>query len=187
MQSTAATEVAVWLGGLPEWDLADLYTGINVPELARDLEKASVDIVAFETRWKGTLAVDADSSLDKFGEAMQAYEALEELIGCATSYANLVYAVDASDPKRAKRYGDIQGKMTDVSASLRFFVLKLNFVDNELIMQVFDINPAFGNYRPSVLNFRNNKPYSLRIESNSCSTRSRSPVTAPETSCSMRR
>jgi len=44
---------------LPEWNLADLYSGIDAPEIARDLEKMDADCVAFETDYKGKLAENA--------------------------------------------------------------------------------------------------------------------------------
>ena len=43
-------------GKLPEWNLADLYSGIDAPEVARDLQKMDADCVAFETDYKGKLA-----------------------------------------------------------------------------------------------------------------------------------
>ena len=43
-------------GRLPEWNLADLYSGIDAPEVARDLERMDADCVAFETDYKGKLA-----------------------------------------------------------------------------------------------------------------------------------
>ena len=41
---------------LPEWNLADLYSGIDAPEVTRDLEKMDAECVAFETDYKGKLA-----------------------------------------------------------------------------------------------------------------------------------
>ncbi|MGY4285355.1 hypothetical protein ACVWXO_004575 [Bradyrhizobium sp. LM2.7] len=41
---------------LPEWNLADLYSGIDAPEVARDLERMDADCVAFETDYRGKLA-----------------------------------------------------------------------------------------------------------------------------------
>jgi len=43
-------------GKLPEWNLADLYSGIDAPEIARDLARMDVECVAFETDYKGKLA-----------------------------------------------------------------------------------------------------------------------------------
>jgi len=167
MSATASAGSAAGLGDLPEWNLADLYSSMDAPELARDLEKASADAVAFEARWKGTLAIEAGrGGAGKLGEAMRTYEALEELVGRVVSYAGLVYAGDTSDPKRSKLYGDVQEKMTDASAHLLFFALELNLVDDELILKALDADPAFGHYRPWVLDLRKDKPYQLedRVE-----------------------
>ena len=78
----------------------------------------------------------------------------------------LVYAGNTTDPQRAKLYGDIQEKMTDASAHLLFFALELNLVDDALIGAALDADPAFGHYRPWVLDLRKDKPYQLedRIE-----------------------
>jgi oligoendopeptidase F len=43
-------------GKLPEWNLADLYSGIDAPEVTRDLQKMDSECVAFETDYKGKLA-----------------------------------------------------------------------------------------------------------------------------------
>src|SRR3954469_23438885 len=119
------------LGDLPEWDLADLYPGMDAPELKRDLDKAASDAAAFESRWKGTLGAEAGKGAEGgLGACLAEYEALEELIGRIVSYASLVYAGDTTDPKRGKLYGDIQEKMTDASTHLLFFALELNKVDD---------------------------------------------------------
>src|SRR5215469_12846156 len=46
-------------GKLPEWNLSDLYGGIDAPEVARDLAKMDAECVAFETDYKGRLAEHA--------------------------------------------------------------------------------------------------------------------------------
>ena len=155
------------LGLLPEWDLTDLYSSIDAPELAADMARASAEAVAFETRWKGRLAAEAATpQTGNLGQAMRDFEALEELVGRIVSYAGLVYAGDTSDPRRAKLYGDVQEKMTDASSHLLFFSLELNLVDDALIQTALDRDPGFGHYRPWVLDLRMDKPYQLedRVE-----------------------
>jgi oligoendopeptidase F len=165
--TAAKTEGRPLLGDLPEWNLSDLYPAMDSPELTRDLEKVSSDAAAFETRWKGTLAREA-GHLEKgaLGEALRSYEAIQERIARLYSYAGLLYSGDTSDPKRAKFYGDIQEKMTDASAHLIFFELELNTIGDEAIAASLDADPAFGHYRPWVLDLRKDKPYQLedRIE-----------------------
>src|SRR5260370_3531406 len=40
---------------LPEWNLADLYSGIDALKITRDLTKLHAECVAFETNYKGNL------------------------------------------------------------------------------------------------------------------------------------
>ena len=42
------------LGTLPEWNLADLYAGIDDPHVKRDLDRADAESVAFEEPTKAS-------------------------------------------------------------------------------------------------------------------------------------
>src|SRR5882757_3902633 len=55
-KSAAKSKPGNKTGKLPEWNLADLYSGIDAPEVASDLQKMDADCVAFETDYKGKLA-----------------------------------------------------------------------------------------------------------------------------------
>ncbi len=165
--AASAAARANGLGDLPDWNLADLYPSMDGPELAGDIARALSDSAAFESRWKGRLADEAAAPANGgLGAAMAEYEALEELIGRIVSYAGLVYSGDTSDPKRAKLYGDVQEKMTDASAHTLFFALELNKIDDAVIAAALDGDPAFGHYRPWILDLRKDKPYQLedRVE-----------------------
>ena len=48
-------EKAPKLGKLPEWDLSDLYAGLDSPEIKSDLERGDRDCAAFEQAFKGRL------------------------------------------------------------------------------------------------------------------------------------
>jgi oligoendopeptidase F len=164
---SAAAAGAPAIGDLPEWNLADLYPAMDSPELRRDMALAAERALAFEQRWKGTLAAEAaKGAAGSLGQAVAEFEGLEELIGRIASYAGLLYAGDTADPKRAKLYGDVQEKMTDASAHLLFFGLELNLVDDAATEAALDADTAFGHYRPWVLDLRMDKPYQLedRIE-----------------------
>src|SRR6202008_1040074 len=54
-----ATKKVSKAGKLPEWNLADLYAGIDAPEVADDLARMDAECVAFETDYKGKLAEQA--------------------------------------------------------------------------------------------------------------------------------
>jgi oligoendopeptidase F len=146
------------LGALPEWNLADLYSAIDSPEVKRDLDRADADSIAFEEGYKGKLV--ALTAGGRLAEAIKDYEALDDLIGRLISYAGLVYAGNTTDPVRAKFYGDMQERITKASLHLIFFTLELNRVDDAAIEQAM-ADPALGHYRPWIEDIRKEKPYQL--------------------------
>jgi oligoendopeptidase F len=155
------------LGRLPEWNLADLYPGIDAPEVKRDLTRADAECVAFAEAYKGKLAGIAASPTAgrALAEAVKRYEALDDLLGRLISFAGLVRAGDTVDPARAKFYGDVQERITAASSHLLFFTLELNRVDDALIERAM-AEPALGHYRPWIEDVRKEKPYQLedRVE-----------------------
>ncbi|MEZ5839239.1 MAG: M3 family oligoendopeptidase [Hyphomicrobiales bacterium] len=165
--SAATAPAAAGLGDLPEWNLADLYAGIDAPEVSADLRQALNDAQAFETKYKGTLdgLARKRGGGRELGEAVAAFEGLEELLGRLISYAGLIYAGDTSDPKRAKFYGDVQEKITAASSHLLFFTLELNRIE-DAVLEGAMAEPALGHYRPWIEDIRKDRPYELedRIE-----------------------
>src|SRR5258708_15884005 len=128
-KAKAATNKA---GKLPEWNLADLYSGIDAPEVARDLARMDSDCVAFETDYKGKLAgqTAAEGGGNWLAGAVKRYEAIDDLAGRLGSYAGLVHAGDSVDPAISKFYGDVSERLTNASVHLLFFALELHRVDD---------------------------------------------------------
>jgi oligoendopeptidase F len=155
------------LGALPEWNLADLYTGLDDPAIARDLDRADAESAAFETAYKGKLAGMAASPDGgaALAEAVQRYETLDDLMGRLGSYAGLIHAGDTVDPARTKFYGDVQERLTAASTHLLFFTLELNRIDDAQLEAAM-ADPALGHYRPWLEDIRRYKPYQLedRVE-----------------------
>ncbi|GAB4071377.1 M3 family oligoendopeptidase [Ancylobacter sonchi] len=163
-----ASEVgAAALGKLPQWDLSDLYPGMDSPEIKADLERARTECAAFEEAYKGRLEglLDGADAGGEMAKALKRYEGVEELLGRLYSYAGLVYSGDTTDPVRAKFYGDVQEKLTEASTHLLFFTLEMNRLDDAK-MEAALADPAFGYYRPWIDDVRADKPYQLedRIE-----------------------
>jgi len=123
------------LGKLPEWNLADLYSGLDDPAIKRDLDRIDADCLAFEEAHKGKLADMARAAPPGAAlvEAVRRYEAIDDLMGRLGSYAGLVHAGDTVDPARTKFYGDVQERLTAASTHLLFFTLELNRIDDTLL------------------------------------------------------
>jgi oligoendopeptidase F len=161
------TKSATKLGVLPEWNLNDLYPGLDSPELKWDLENATNQCVAFESDFKGRLAGFAagQGAGQALAAAVKRYEALDDTLGRLISYASLVYAGDSTDPVSAKFYGDVQERITAASLHLLFFTLELNRID-DAALEAAMADPALGHYRPWIEDVRKEKPYQLedRVE-----------------------
>jgi oligoendopeptidase F len=165
LRDSAETRAAGPGGRLPEWNLADLYPAIDSPALAEDLAAAERDAARFAADYRGRLKELAEDAAagEKLGEAVARYEALQEILGRIMSYAGLVYAGDTSDPARAKFYGDMQGKITDISTQLLFFQLELNRLDDALL-DAAAAKPPLAHWRPWLEDIRKEKPHELSDE-----------------------
>src|SRR5438309_7950506 len=163
----AKSKAAPKAGKPPEWNLADLYSGIDAPEVARDLAKMDTDCVAFETDYKGKLAEFSakDDGGSWLAGAVRRYEAIDDLAGRLGSYAGLVHAGDSVDPAISQFYGDVSERLTAASTHLLFFALELNRVDDAVIERAMAA-PELGHYRPWIEDLRKDKPYQLedRVE-----------------------
>src|SRR5262249_18820445 len=155
------------LGPLPEWNLGDLYPGLDSPEIKRDLDQADLDCNAFEGEFKGKLAALAagDAGGRALAGAIKRYEAIDERLGRLLSYSSLVYAQNTPDPVRAKFFGHGHARIPPPSLHLLFFTLELNRIDDALLENALR-DPDLGHYRPWIEDVRKEKPYQLedRVE-----------------------
>ncbi|MFT4099153.1 MAG: M3 family oligoendopeptidase [Rhodoblastus sp.] len=150
------------LGILPEWNLADLYSGLDSPQFSADLARAEKDCRAFAAKWRGKLgeAARAEKASAHLAEAVCEFETLQDLLGRIMSYAGLVYAGNTTDPACAKFYGDTREKVTDYSTDLLFFQLELNRIDDDLLEEAMASGPL-EHWKPWLIDIRKEKPHEL--------------------------
>ena len=149
------------LGDLPEWDLSDLYDGMDSQELAHDLTQMAEACRAFATTHEGKLA---DLSGDGLAAAIAAYEDIDRVLGRIMSFAGLLYQQNTQDPARAKFMGDMQGKVTDLTTPLVFFGLELNKLDEDHVQARLGESDALRRYKPWLDRLRAMAPYQLSDE-----------------------
>src|SRR6202048_3024849 len=166
-RSKVATSGAAKSGKLPEWNLTDLYSAIDAPEISRDLDKMDADCIAFENDFKGKLAEETAKQGGGawLAGAVKRYEAIDDLAGRLASYAGLIHAGDSVDPAITKFYGDVSERITAASVHLLFFTLELNRIEDAVIERAMQ-TPELGHYRPWIEGSRKDKPYQLedRVE-----------------------
>ncbi len=148
------------LGELPAWDLRDLYPGPDSAELQADLTRCGTEAKAFRGRYEGKLAGLEGAAL---AGAVAAYEALQEILGRAMSYAQLVYSGDMTDPEIGRFYQGLQEATTEISADLLFFTLELNRLDDAALASKMKA-PELAHYGPWLRDLRAFQPHQLSDE-----------------------
>lgn len=149
------------LGNLPEWDLTDLYSSEEAPELDRDLEWLEGECAAFAADYEGKLAdLDAESLLS----CVQRNEKINSIAGRIMSFAGLRYYQLTTDAERAKFLSDMQEKITIYTTPLVFFTLEINRIDDDALKAHFDANADLARYEPVFRRIRAMKPYQLSDE-----------------------
>jgi len=142
---------------LPVWNLADLFPGPDSPELNAALESAVADAKAFEKKYAGKLDGLTGSEL---GAAIQAYEKLDERLSRLTSFSDLTYAGDQSDPAIAKFYQGIQERVNAAASHTLFFALELNRLEEADLAPKLK-EPALRHYAPWLADLRSFRVHQL--------------------------
>jgi len=149
------------LGKLPDWDLSDLYSGEDAPELKRDLAWLETACTSFATDYEGKLA-----SLDAAGlvECLRRDEKISTIAGRIMSFAGLRYYQLTIDGGRAKFMSDCQEKVTNFTTPLVFFSLELNRLDEAALTAMYAQDSDLARYKPVLDRIRAMKPYQLSDE-----------------------
>ncbi len=152
---------AAALGALPEWDLSDLYTSPDAPELERDLAWLEQACADFARDYEGKLAtLDADAML----ECVRRDERISAVAGRIMSFAGLRYYQNTTDAERAKFMSDMQDRITGYTTPLVFFTLELNRLEDDRLDALFAQNADLARYRPVFRRIRAMRPHQLSDE-----------------------
>ncbi|MEO0381827.1 MAG: oligoendopeptidase F, partial [Pseudomonadota bacterium] len=149
------------LGNLPEWNLDDLYTGQDAPELKRDLDWLEQACNSFASDYEGKL-----DTLDPTGllTCIQRQERINQIAGRIMSFAGLRYYQLTTDADRAKFMSDLQEQVTNFTTPLVFFTLELNRLDDDHLSSLLDQNADLARYKPIFDRIRAMKPHQLSDE-----------------------
>src|SRR5690606_34755962 len=149
-QLTGAEQVA--------WDLSDLYSGVDDPALAGDMQRADDAASAMERDYRGGIAALAPDAL---AEAVARYEQIVELATKVESFAHLIWSTDTANPQ----YGALLQKATEWSAQLQqklvFFTLEWVNTPEDVAQRLIDA-PELAHYRHWLEVARLYQPHMLR-------------------------
>ncbi len=145
----------------PEWDLSDLYRGPDDPALAADLDGAQARARELEEHWRGHLRELSGKDL---AAVIRAYEEIEETVGKAFSYAQLLFATRREDDEVGRFYQGIRERVTEISRHLLFVTLEINRIEDEELEARFAEAEELAHYRPWIRNVRLFRPHQLSDE-----------------------
>lgn len=149
------------LGNLPEWDLSDLYTSPDAPELDKDLDWLEAECAAFAKDYEGKLP---DLNAAELLTCVERNEKISQVSGRIMSYAGLRYYQVTVDAERAQFMSNMQEALTDFSTPLVFFTLELNRIDDDKLDAMFAENADLARYKPVFDRIRAMKPHQLSDE-----------------------
>ncbi len=147
----------VELGALPEWDLSDLYPGMNSQELSRDLEEIGTAVTTFSNHYKGKISALTGDALAK---AIITYEKIDETLSRIGSYASLVHAGNVSDPEIGRFYQTTNEQVNEISTTLLFFCLEVNRIEDDALEEMLQ-SAALQRYQPWLRDLRAFRPHQL--------------------------
>lgn len=106
---------------LPQWDLSDLYQGVDDPNIEKDLIWSLGQAKRFEELYKGKIAQE-DLTGPFLQEALKEFESITEMITKIVAYAYLVFATDTE--KQGPFLQKIQERETEIAKHLIWFDLE---------------------------------------------------------------
>jgi len=141
--------------GQVRWDLSDLYTGIDAPELDADLARLVNDLERFHASYAGRLATRLGDALATQGE-----------ITCRTDqlmvYLFLRRSTDATNPEIQKRLAEVQERFSEASANfLTFFEHELAALPDDVYQNLLDTDARVKRHQPMLDQLRKNRGFLL--------------------------
>lgn len=146
---------------LPRWDLSDLYPSIDSKAVTRDINKATELADTFCRTYKPPFT---NYSGKRLARAIVEYEEIWELIGKLHSFADLEYASDMSDARRAQFNQNIQETLNRLVSQLLYFTLSLNQLPEKTLKEKMKGATELQHYQPWLRDVRAMRPYQLSDE-----------------------
>jgi oligoendopeptidase F len=128
------------------WNLSDLYTGVDDPQISRDLETALKRAQAFEAAYRGRIDVPGGPQPALLLAALQELEGLAEQMDRPLIYASLLHAAKTDDPRRGALLSRTREERTVINKHLIFFDLEWVKVADEDVQRLVAA-PELAHYR----------------------------------------
>ena len=156
----------VKLDTLPEWNLADLYSGREDPKIESDLAAAKAandELVKLKGRFTA-LRTDPQHLGEVLDHGIQLYESATNGLWGVGAYAALSASVARDDLAWAKFEADLRARSSQIAADSLFFTLELNQLEDSEIEMAFKAHPPAARWRPWMRRVRMSRPHELTAD-----------------------
>lgn len=111
-----------------QWNLSDLYDGVNDNQLKTDKKRVREKADAFADKYKGRIA---DLDAEKLAEAFNEYENILDLIGKIGSFSHLLWSTDTNNPAFGKLMQEANELSSAIHQKLVFFDVEWLKIDED--------------------------------------------------------
>jgi len=146
---------------LPHWSLDDLYMSPDAPELARDGDICAAASLDLASKWEGMLG---SATGDEIATIIETYESICEKLGRMTSFADLAFAADMTDPAVGQKAQMMRETESEISARLVFVELELAAIEETRMEQLYAESARLAAWRPWLRQVRAFRPHQLSNE-----------------------
>lgn len=150
---------AVAIGGdTVRFDLNDLYTGLNDPQINTDLTEVERLSKEFEQNFRGKLSTD-------LGAAMEACEAISRLETKVDGYISLRQACDVANEEIKRVNGQVSERLAKAGGDhFSFFSIEIGKIDDQTYAALLQNDPRVAKYQPYLDKIRENAKHLLSEE-----------------------
>jgi oligoendopeptidase F len=156
---TNTTEFSSSAAGV-QWDLADLYFGVDDARLSADLDEALKRAQAFETTYRGQINIPGGPKPNQLLAALKELESILEQLDRPAVYASLVHAAKTDDPRHGALLAKTREARSATNKHLIFFDLEWVQLDDASARNVLE-SPALVRYRHYLEHKRAWRPHYL--------------------------
>lgn len=142
------------------WDLSDLYSSSNDPQLAKDKESLLKEADDFSEKFKGKIA---ELTVTEFKEMLQEYEALQDKGGKIGSFAYLQWSTNTGNSEYGKLVQESNELGSELSQKLVFLDVEWLKIPEEEAQKMIDA-PELEFYKHYLESSRRYKEHVLKEE-----------------------
>jgi oligoendopeptidase F len=142
---------------LPRWLLDDLYPSFDSDEIKADEAFVRTAAERLAATWKSKLH---QASTDQLTQIISDYEAIAEKLGRMTSFTDLAFAANMTNPETGRQAQMMRELDSEISAMLVFIELEIASIDDDVMTRHLDETPM-QYWAPWIRQVRAFRPHQL--------------------------